>query len=84
MMPGRPFTAPAEDHQIVALAVKWLPFGDPSAEDIWVQFGIPPSQFWQRVAYQLTRRKWHHLLDADTLSALQARAMTKLLPRQHD
>jgi hypothetical protein len=61
---------------IIALAVEWLPFSGPSAEDIWVRFGIRPHHFWHRVADELRHPTWHLSLGVVTISALQDRAMT--------
>ena len=43
-----------EDERVLDLAVNWLPFGGPPPEEIWVQFGVDPSRFWQRVQRVLT------------------------------
>jgi hypothetical protein len=36
--------------EIVAFAVRWLPFGGPPAEDVYVTFGLTYEQFRGRLA----------------------------------
>ncbi|WP_143548981.1 hypothetical protein [Rhodococcus sp. ACS1] len=73
---------PCDDQLILELAIEWLPFNGPSSEDIWVQFGIDRTQFWERISCLLRYRRWTWLLDASTIRALSEQAATKLQAHQ--
>ncbi|MDV6286618.1 DUF3263 domain-containing protein [Rhodococcus jostii] len=71
---------PDDDQAMVALAVEWIPLGGPKEEDIRARFGFGPMPFWHRICYLLTRPKWLKLLNAATITELQAQAMTQFNP----
>lgn len=48
MPPPDPST---DDTPLLDLALRWLPFGGPSPEDVFLQFGISAPRYWQRVAH---------------------------------
>lgn len=75
-------TRPCDDQLLLELAIEWLPFNGPSSEDIWVQFGIDRTQFWQRISCLLGYRRWTWLLDAPTVRALSEQATTILRAHQ--
>ncbi|MFE3058779.1 hypothetical protein [Nocardia sp. NPDC059239] len=66
------------DDMVFVLAVKWLPFGGPPAEDIWMQFGVAPGQFWLRLLDQLTRHPRHPSLANTAVAELRKLAVTNL------
>ena len=43
-------TTNTRDHDIIAFAQVWAPFGGGNAEDIFVRFGIPPRRYFARLA----------------------------------
>ncbi|TQC45393.1 hypothetical protein EEB14_31855 [Rhodococcus sp. WS4] len=72
-----------EDSLLVTLAVEWLSFRGPTAEVIWMRFGIHPHQFWHRLTHLLTRRRWHRVLDPGIRAALQNEARTFYSQPEH-
>ena len=45
--------------EIVAFAVRWLPFGGPPAEDVYVTYGLTYEHFRERLADALVREARH-------------------------
>lgn len=39
-----------EDELILQFACRWIPYGGPDPADMFVEFGMTPTQFWRRVA----------------------------------
>ncbi|MDH6280096.1 hypothetical protein [Prescottella agglutinans] len=61
MLPNRYRPGPGtgvsrEDHELLAYATAWAPFGGPSAEDLLLRFGMSPSRFRTRVREIVARR----------------------------
>ncbi|UOT05691.1 hypothetical protein MPY17_08080 [Rhodococcus opacus] len=75
-------TPPCEDQLILDLAIEWLPFNGPSSEDIWLQFGIERTQFWERISCLLAYRQWAWLLDVPTVRALSEQSTATLRAAQ--
>ncbi len=73
-------TRPDEDQLLVALAVEWLPYGGPPADQIWERFGISAEHYWHRLCYLLTLRRWLRLLDAPTIARIRTHAMAQFNP----
>lgn len=42
--------------EMLRFALRWLPFGGGSDSDIFVEFGIPASEFYRRLTVILKRR----------------------------
>jgi hypothetical protein len=47
------------DTEILAFAVRWLPFGGAPGEDVYVTFGLTHEQFRRRLADALAHEQLH-------------------------
>ncbi|WP_030173773.1 MULTISPECIES: hypothetical protein [Actinomycetes] len=45
-----PRIAPADHARLVEFAEQWYPFGGGSAEDIFVEFGLTPETYFERLS----------------------------------
>jgi hypothetical protein len=55
---------------MLAFAVQWMPYGGGDAEDIMVEFGIPPETYFRRLEHLLKDPAPVADLDARTVAAL--------------
>lgn len=55
----------AQKNAMLRFAIHWLPFGGGSDTDIFIEFGIPASEFYRRLAVILKRQSTDGLSRAD-------------------
>lgn len=53
---SRAATPPGSDKQMVAFAHRWMPYGGTADDEILVEFGLTPTQFYLRVIEILEKR----------------------------
>ena len=47
------------DAEILTFAVRWIPYGGPPAEDVFVTYGLTYEQFRTRIAEAVVRERRH-------------------------
>lgn len=47
------------DTELLTFTVRWLPYGGPPAEDVFVTFGLTYEQFRARIAEAVVRERRH-------------------------
>ncbi|GAF50314.1 hypothetical protein [Rhodococcus wratislaviensis] len=74
-------TVSREEHALVQFALTWLPFGNIANEYLWVEFGMTPSRYVDRLAEALegpVRRTLH----PETLQELKRFVSQQIIDRR--